>query len=586
MSTNLRVAELDFDLIKGNLKTFLGSKPEFTDYDYEGSGLSVLIDLLAYNTHYNAVIGNMLIQELYLDTAVKKQSLSLISKRLGYTPKGYRSASAVVTVEVFPTNAPAFLTLGKNAKFSAKLNTFDTTSFVTRDAITIPPVNGRYIFENVPIFEGDNTTFSYIVPSSGDTRFEIPTEFVDTSLLRVYVRESSSSTVINEWKSYSSIIDVKSDTEAYFLKLNENLRYEVYFGDGVIGKQVQPDNVVVIDYVSTNGLIGNNIKSFQFNDTIGGTSNIIVTTVTDSYGGSNPESLDSIRRNAQNTVLLQNRAVTESDYRAIIEQIIPVETIAVYGGETMVPAQYGKVFISVKQTGTTSPLSFSQKESIVNELKQRSVMSLVHEFIDPDYIYLEISPKIVYDQRKTTQSATTLNTKIFNSIQLYGVNNFNKFDVAFPVSNLIGYIDDIDTSIISNDTGIVMRREVDPIHNIDYQYTISFYTGITPSNSRDTNVVSNTFRLNAYPTIDAFFTDVNGIITVYHMLNNVRTVLVENVGTIDYTTGKIEVTLNTSSMSGDTLVIKAVPSSKTLIPGRNCILTLLDADIKITLETL
>lgn len=582
MATQLRVAELDFDLIKENLKEFLRSKPEFTDYDYEGSALSVLIDLLSYNTHYNAVIGNMLIQELYLDTAVKKQSLALIAKRLGYLPKSYRAPRAVVTLEVFPYDQPETLTLNKNSKFKTRLSYSDSAFFSTRSTVTINrSVDGRYLFENLEIFEGDATTFRYVVSDAGAQKFEIPSKLVDTSLVRVFVQDSVGGTTIEEWKNFNSLTDITATTKAFFIKLNENLNYEIYFGDDVLGKSIIAGNVVVIDYVTTNGSVANNASSFTFSDSDNGYTNVVVTTVTPAYGGALPESNDSIRKNAQNTVLLQNRAVTESDYVAIINQIIPTDTVAVYGGETVSPPQYGKVFISVKQIGTTTPLLQSQKDAIIKEIKRRSMMSLVHEFVDPQYTYLIIDTQVKFDQTMTSSSVDTLTTNIFNKIRTYATNNLNTFNASFEYSDIVGYIDDIDRSIISNDTSIRLRKENTFIYNADNVYVFDFSAPLKQSNSKEQNIKSNAFRSKDYPDFDLYIDDVDGVIRFYQIVFNQKIVVVENAGTVDYATGKIRFNLNAYTTTSDKLTIEAVPSNRNILPSRNNIITLADQDILI-----
>lgn len=585
MANQLRVAELDFDLIKDNFKEFLRTKSEFTDYDFEGSALSVLIDLLAYNTHYNAVIGNMLIQELFLDTAVKKQSLALIAKRLGYLPKSYRAPKAIINLEVFPYDAPATLTINKNTKFSAKVTSTDLTYFSTRDTVTINrSIDGRYIFSNLEIYEGDSTLFRYVVGDPLTQKFEIPSKLVDTSLVRVYIQDSIGGTEINEWKNFNSLIDITSTTNAFFIKLNENLNYEVYFGDDVLGKNVIAGNVVHIDYVTTNGEFANNIKTFGLVDSISGYTNTVITTVTPSFGGAFPESNDSIRRNAQNTVLLQNRAVTESDYEAIISQILPLDTIAVYGGETMSPPVYGKVFISAKLLGTTEPLVDSQKYQVIQELKKRSVLALVHEFIDPSYTYLVIDTKVKIDAKRTSMSIDGIKTKVIDAIALYGEQNLNKFNSSFEYSDIVSYIDNVDRAIISNDTNVMLRKDIDIVYNVDNLYQFNFDTEIRASNSREQNITSNAFRIADYPDVDIFVDDMDGIIRLYRVEFNQKFVVRENVGTVDYTSGLIKFNLTATVAVSDTLNIQVIPTNRNILPSRNSIITLSDSDILVQIN--
>lgn len=585
MATTLRVAELDFDTIKSNLREFLREKPEFTDYDYEGSGLSVLMDLLAYNTHYNAVIANMMVQELYLDTAVKPQSLALISKRLGYTPKSIRSPRAVVSMEVFPTDSPSSITLLKNSKFSSKISFNQNFTFINRDAITIERNGeGRYIFDEIELYEGDNAVFQYVVSNPVTQKFEIPSNLVDTSLVRVYVKESSNSTNITEWKRFDTIIGVDENTNCYFVKLNENLKYEIYFGDGVIGKQIVPGNVIVIDYVTTNGPIANNASSFMFADSIGNTSNAVITTTVSAYGGALAESLDSVRVNAQNRVLSQNRAVTESDYISIISNMLPIDTINVYGGETVSPPQYGKVFISVKLINSTLPLTATQKTDVINELKKRSVVALLHEFIDPEYSYIIIDTKVKFNQQKTTLSASTIKTSVFNKLIEYGNSTLNKFNSTFEYSRLVSYIDTTDKSIISNDTTIRIRKEIPFVHNFDNVYEWNFFTPLIASNNRETNIISSAFRLSLYPNTDLFLTDADyGVIRAFYILNNQRIYVSDITGTVDYINGKISISLKTINELDPLFTMTIIPADKTVLPSRNNILTLKESDVTISI---
>lgn len=585
MPTQLRVAELDFDAIKENLKDFLRSKPEFTDYEFEGSGLSVLIDLLAYNTHYNAVIGNMLIQEMFLDTAVKRQSISLIAKRLGYLPKSYRAPRAVVDVEVFPTDNPDTLTLGKNAKFVAQLQTNVTANFVTRDATTISKdSNGRYIFKDVELFEGDNAVFKYVVNNNIVQQFEIPTEYVDTTLIKVYVQASAGSTDIQEWVNFNTVVDLEPDTNAYFVKLNENLRYEVYFGDDLFGKSVKTGNIVIIDYVATNGPVTNGVNRLSYAGSINGYSNIVTTTKTAAYGGSLPETNDEIRVNAQKMVLVQNRAVTENDYASIISQILPVETISVYGGETLDPPQYGKVFISLKQPGITNPLSDSQKEQITLELRKRAVLSMVHEFIDPTFIFVSINSTVKYDPTQTSLSPSSFKTMVFNKIKEFSVANLNKFNASFEYSKLVTAIDQTSPAVKSNDTFITLRKEYELIHGIDSKYRYEFNTEIKPTNSKEDNIESTPFVMYDYPDKIAYLDDNDGVMRVFYRLNNEKVTLIENVGYVDYAKGIVDINLKTIAGVSQFLNLTVVPANRNFIPSRNNILTVLDSDIKTKIQ--
>jgi len=584
--TTLRVAELDFDTIKFNLKQFLSSKPEFTDYDFEGSGLSVIIDLLAYNTHYNAVIGNMLIEEMFLDTAVKPASIALIAKRLGYTPMSMRSPVATISIEVFPSDSPASITLGKNAKFSATIDNNTSVTFVTRDAYTITANGeGRYIFPAVKIYEGANYSFSYVVDTSEYQRFEIPSTSVDMSLLTVTVQDSTSSTNVVEWTGFSSILDLEADTQAYFTKINEKTQYEVYFGDGVFGQSIITGNVVTLNYLNTNGPVANGASRFTFADSIGGYSNFQITLVSKALGGAYAESIESIRKNAQNTVFSQNRAITENDYATLINKFIPVESISVWGGETLTPPVYGKIFIAIKQPNTTTNLDADQKQELLANIQSRTSMGLIKEIVDVEYVNLAIKTDIKYDSGRTTLGPSTIITNVVNSLASWGAATLNVFNSDFEFSKLVAYIDDISPAFLANDTDITFSKTKSLVLNINTSYVFDFYSSIKQSNSIENNITSTPFRTAADITRDVYLADTAGVLYTYYIRNSERIILTKNVGTVDYATGKVSLSTTMVASDANTLTVTVIPDNKNSIQSRNNIITLDTNDIEVTLRS-
>ena len=584
---SLRVAELDFDTIKSNLKKFLQAQTEFTDYDFEGSGLSVLIDLLSYNTHYNAVIANMLLQEMYLDTAVKRESLSLISKRLGYTPRGYRAAKAKVNVTIYPdpaiSNIPTVAYIYKNTPFSAYINEKTKLTFFTHDSYVAKLIDNKYIFDDVEIHEGSLNTYKYTV-TTNNQRYEIPHTNVDTLSIKVFVQTSNSSTEIEEFKEYTTVVDVGSSDSAFYVKLNENLRYEIYFGDGIIGKKPSPGNIIIIEYATTNGKIGNGISDFTYVNSIDNSLNIITTTLLPSIGGNDPETLDEIRYNAQMSVSVQNRAVTEKDYINIISNLLAVDSINVYGGETIVPPAYGKVFVCIKQSGTELPLTSSQKSLIIKEIKKYSVLTLTHEIIDPEYVNIGLNCQIRYDSDKTALSANTLRTHIFDAISKYTIDNFNRFDSEFQYSRFVSYIDNIDPCIISNTTRINLHKGKLIQLDVYTRYEYSFYSKIRASNSNEMNITSSPFKIARYPEYDAFISDINGIIYMYRMINGEKEIIDANIGSVDYFTGTIDFSVQIAASITDDLEIYVIPVEMNIKLKQNNILVSNDTDFVITLD--
>lgn len=584
----LRVAELDFDTIKYNLKKYLQSQTEFTDYDFEGSGLSILIDLLAYNTHYNAVIGNMLLQEMYLDTAVKKESLSLISKRLGYVPKGYRSAVATVDVDIYPDpagrNIPQTAYIHKNTPFDAYVNDNTRITFITRDSYAANLVNNKYSFKDVQIFEGSLASYKYTVNTLVSQKFEIPSRNVDTTKLRVFIQTNSSSTDIVEWVKQDNIVDVGPESQVYFLKLNENLNYEIYFGDNNIGQRPVFGNVVIIEYITTNGAISNHIDEFTYSSSIDNALNIIVTTKMRSIGGSDPESLDSIRINAQNSVFVQNRAVVATDYENIIDNIISIDSISVYGGETIVPPKYGKVFICLKQSGTELPLSDTQKQLVLREIKKSCVLSLSHEIIDPAYTYVSPTCVIRYNQDKTTLSEETLKTSILNRLLDYGNNSFNTFNAVFEYSRFVSYIDDIDPCIIANTTRLKLYKKQDVVLDINEHYSFDFNCAIEQSNSNEINITSSAFRTAEFPDNDLFVIDNAGNIDVYYTLNGEKKIAYKDIGIVNYSTGVIRFNIKIGLSYTPQIRITVIPVDMNISVQHNNILIMNESDINLVMN--
>lgn len=578
MATSFRVSELDFDNIKNNLKDYFRSDPTFTDYDFEGSGLNILLDILSYNTHYNAVIANMLTQEMFLETATKRESVSLHAKKLGYLPRSMRSARATVSIEVFPTNSPDIITLGKSASFTSggelKFNFTNLNSVtVSRDS------NGRYIFSNIPIYEGNLETFRYLVTTQ--KRFEIPNKNVDISLLKVFVQPTSSSTDKIEYFQYESIVDIAGDTNAYFIQINENGYYEIYFGDDVIGKSIESGNMVTLEYVSCNGEIPNGAGSFTITDAIGGYSNIATTTISKAFGGAQQESISSIKENAYKRLLTQNRAVSATDFKPIVQQILPVGDVVVWGGENNTPPVYGKVFISVLNSNDPSKLlTITEKQYLLDELKKKMLVTILPEIIDPDFIYIDVTSSVYYDQFKTSNSASQIKTLVFNSIKSYISSKLNSFTSELRHSNLGTIIDASDVSINSNITRYTLKKKINPSYNKATNYVLDFKNPIRQSSDINNTIVSNGFYMDNGSDV-LYIDDVAGMLRAYKIDNGIKTVIRE-IGTVDYTTGVLRIAeLNITSTVDGVLTIKCLPISNDIICNSNTALIVNDSDIVI-----
>jgi len=430
MATKLEISELDFDGIKANLKNFLSQQDEFRDYDFEGSGMAVLLDMLAYNTHYLGFNANMLANEMFLDSADLRASVVSKAKQVGYTPTSATASEASIDVTV--TNASgATLTMARGTKFST---TVDGTSynFVNNADLSITPVDSVYKFSNVKIYEGTYLNFKYTVNTSDtDQRFIVPNDNVDTTTLTIKVQESSSDSTTNTYTLATGITGLDSTSKVFFLQEVENGRYQVTFGDGVLGKSVADGNIIIMDYINTNRTEANGASTFTLNGSIGGFSTATVTTVSNASGGADPETITSIKYNAPRDYSAQDRAVTADDYKVLVKSLYAnAQSVQVYGGEDAAVPDYGKVYISIKAKSGAN-LTETTKASIVTSLKQYAVASIRPVIIDPEITYLTLDTNFKYDSGATTKDVSTLETNVLSVISNYNINNLQNFIGVF-----------------------------------------------------------------------------------------------------------------------------------------------------------
>ena len=595
MATKLEISELDFDGIKANLKNFLSQQDEFRDYDFEGSGMSVLLDMLAYNTHYLGFNANMLANEMFLDSADLRASVVSKAKQVGYTPTSSTTSSAVVDVTV--NNATgATLTMARGTKFST---TVDGTSynFVNNADLTITPVDGVYKFSNVDIFEGTYLNFKYTVSTSDiDQRFIIPNDNVDTTTLTIKIQESSSDSTTNTYTLASGITGLDSTSKVFFLQEVENGRYQVTFGDGVLGKAVADGNIIIIDYINTNRAEANGASTFTLNGTIGGFSTSTVTTISNANGGAEPETISSIKYNAPRDYSAQDRAVTADDYKVLVKSLYAnAQAVQVYGGEDAAIPDYGKVYISIKAK-SGSNLTESTKASIVASLKQYAVASIRPIIIDPEITYLTLNTNFKYDTGATTKDVSTLQTNVLTAISNYNANTLQDFTGVFRHSQLLEDINNADTSILSNITTVKLYKFITPTLSESLKYTISynnaFFNPHSGHNSSAGGVVSSTgFKINNDDSTNEHFLDDDGAgnIRVYYLSGTTRIYTSTSFGTVDYTTGEIILTsANITSISNidgaasTRIRVFSIPNSNDVVPVRNQVLEIDTSNSTIT----
>jgi len=575
----LVVADFDFDNVKSNLKSFLQDQPEFSDYNFEGSGFAVLLDTLAYNTHYLGFNANMLANELYLDSADIRKNVVSLAKMLGYTPTSAKSPLANVDITI-NNGSGATVTMNKGTSFNSVVDNVNY-QFVTNQEIIMTPQNGVYKFSGVDLYEGSLVTFRYTVDSTDvDQKFIIPTVNADTSTLKITVQNSITDTTQNTYTLASGLKSLNSTSKAYFLQESDTGRFEVYFGDDVIGKKLSDGNIVIMEYIVGNREEANGCSSFSLSSSVGGFTNVSVTTNSAAQGGSGPESKESIRFNAPLQYTSQDRAVTTTDYETLVKSIYPNATsISAWGGEDDETPIYGVVKIAVKgQSGV--PLTNATKLDIVTKLKSYNVASVRPEIIDPIITKIVLVVNAKFNKQATAKTSETLKSEITTAISDYNLNTLTAFDGVFRFSKVTGLIDNVDNSILSNITTVKIRKEFTPTLASSTKYDIYFRNPIYNPHSGHESVLSSTgFKISG--NNNEMFLDDDGIgnVRVYYLVSGIKTVQNATQGTIDYSTGQVTLnSLNVASISNirgsatSNIEVTVSPNSNDVVPVRDQIL--------------
>jgi len=579
MATKLQVTELDFDLIKDNLKTYMKNQNEFTDYNFEGSGMSQIIDLLAYNTHYLAMNANFAMNEAFLDSATLRSSVVSHAKKLGYTPRSARAPVAYVDV-VLNSSVATSATLAKGTRFTTKIDG-STFGFVTNTDLSITPSNGVMRFINVPIYEGTLITSRYTVDLNNiEQKFMLSDERADTTTLNVSVQNSTSDTTTSVYTLATDITQVTSGAKVYFLQENGSGKFEVYFGDGVVGSAISNGNIVQLQYIVTNKSKANAANVFS-TTSVDGETDVTVASLIAARGGAEPETISSIKFNAPLDYASQGRAVTTQDYKTILPTVYAgTKAVQVWGGEDNDPPIYGQVFLSVR-TKSGVDLTQAQKNSIAVDLKKYNVASIRPTFVNPEVTKIKLKTNFKFDSKTTTKSVGDLETLIRTTITNYNSNDLQNFDVVFRHSKISRLIDGTDSSILSNSTRITLNKIVTPVLNTITQYVINFNNplynphvdhnkvmgGITSSTGFTISTNTNTLYLDD---------DGSGNIRTYYLVGGTtRTYVDSTAGTIDYTTGKIvltDLTITGTTSTDGKISIDILPASNDIVSVRNQLL--------------
>jgi len=591
----LNISDLDFDQIKTNLRTFLQSQSEFQDYNFEGSGLSIMLDVLSYNTHYLAYLANMSTNEIYLDSADIRNNIVSLAKMIGYTPSSPRAPRADIDIVVNNATGTS-VTMNKGTVFTT---TVDNTQYqyVTNEDITIVPADGVYRFSNTTLYEGTLVTFKYTADlNDPDQRFVIPSNKADTSTLKVTVQNSAQDTTTSTYTFATSYASVDANTKAYFLQEVEDGRFEVYFGDGVTGAAIQDGNIVILEYIVTNKTESNGANSFTLSGNVGGFTDVTITTNSASQGGADAETSDSIKFNAPLSYAAQNRAVTTSDYEVFVRNLYPnALSVSAWGGEDDEVPIYGVVKISINpQSGST--LTAATKADIVSQLKQYNVASVRPEIVDPDITNVILNSTVRYDAKATTKTAETLRSNVITTITNYNTNTLQRFDGVFRYSKVTGLIDGVDNSIVSNITTVKMRKSFTPILSTSARYDVyfrnPFYNPHPGHNANMGGILTSTgFTVSGNANEMFLDDDGSGNVRRYYLDAGVKTYANTEQGTINYTTGQI--TLNSlnittvSNIRGATataIELTVIPNSNDIVPVRNTIIQVDIANSTFTVE--
>ena len=579
MSNKLVVSDYDFDAIKVNLKSFLQGQSQFQDYEFEGSSISILLDILSYNTHYLAYLANMSTNEVYLDSADIRNNIVSLAKMIGYTPSSPRAP--IASLDVTLNNATgSSVTMAKGTIFTTTVENI-SYQYVTNSDYTITPASGVYKFSSVPIYEGSLVTFKYTVDITDvDQKFIIPSPSADTSTLLVKVQNSSTDTTTATYTLAGGYNNVTATSKVYFIQEGQDGKYEVYFGDGINGAAVGDGNIVILEYVVTNKAAAHSASSFTLSGNIGGFSDVTITTVSNGYGGTESETDESIRFNAPLQYAAQDRAVTTTDYESLVKSIYPnALSVSAWGGEDEETPRYGIVNIGIK-AASGSTITETTKADIVNKLKPYNVAAVAPQIVDPETTSVLLTSTVKYNSSATTKSADTLKSEITETITDYNTDTLQKFDSIYRHSKMTSLIDNTDTSILSNITTVKIRKDFTPTILTSTKYNVYFRNSLFNPHSGHMattgGILSSTgFKIDGNDNEMFFNDDGEGNVRLYYLVSGVKTYVSSTQGTIDYATGQNTLnSLNVASISNirgaasTKIELTVVPNSNDIVPVR------------------
>ena len=584
----LSVTEFDFDEVKDNLKLFMRNQTEFKDYDFEGSGLSALLDVLAYNTHYLGFNANMLANEMFLDSSQLRSSVVSHAKTLGYTTRSATASNAVVDIFLNTTNASATMPAG--TVFSASVGD-ESYQFVTISNVTSSNSGSNIVFDDIRIYEGSYVSSRYVADTQNvEQRFLINDDRADTTTLSVVVQNSATDTTQTTFTQATDISGLTSTSNVYFIQEVEDGQYEIYFGDGILGSAIEDGNIIIMQYVVTNKGAANGASTFTSSSAIDTVNSVNVVTVSISDGGSEPESIESIKYNAPLDYASQGRCVTTEDYKTYVKQLFAnTQAVSVWGGEdgsfnpvTGVSdvAEYGKIFISIKST-TGLNLNEIQKAQLVTDLSPYTVASITPVVVDAENLNIILNVNFKFDSNKTTNSRESLETLVQSTVTNYNTDYLKVFNSVFRHSQFTSLVDASDTSILSNITTVTLGSFYTPSTSGSFSFTVHFgnqlYNPHSGHNSTSGGIISSTGFYIQDNTNEMFFDDDGaGNLRIYYLVTGARTYYDSFAGTVDYTTGLVSVNpiyitsvSNVDDNASTAIRLTAIPASNDIVGKRN-----------------
>jgi hypothetical protein len=541
-SNRINVAELDFDNIKENLKNFLRGQDQFKDYDFDGAGLNILLDVLAYNTHYNNLYTNLAVNEMFLDSAAKRSSVVSLAKMLGYVPRSATCARATVDLRIInPTSSPTVTTLPGYQPFTTSVDGQTYTFYNLGDYTTSNSANG-YVFSGVELVEGTPLSYSYTVTDGA--RYIIPNSNVDLTTVRVTVQDSASMGNFTTYNYSNNILTaLDPNTKVFFVKEIEGNLFEIYFGDGTLGAQLVNGNVVNIEYFVSNLDGPNGARLFNYTgiSLLGGSTNISTKVI--ATGGGMPEDLESIRYNAPRSYAAQNRAVTPDDYKALIlSGFSEARSVSVWGGEVNYPAVYGKVYICVLPTDADKLTNLQKTYILTQILQKRNMVSVTPEIIDPEYINIALTVTAYYNPVLTKKTANQLQQIVTDTIVNYNNSDLRRFDGVFRHSKLSRLIDTADRAIVNSNITVLLRRKLVVKYNTSAQYILNIINPLYSSGQADNSIYSTGFFIKGSTDVHYLDDDGLGSIRLYTLDNNYQKIISNtSIGTVNYDTGYIQI---------------------------------------------